>query len=203
MKHYRLKKDLPTIKAGATFKLDDKRGLVLAKGDRGTYAPFIPDVFVLYDKAVLDICPNILTDWFEEIPDQSKTVWDLEDDDECWQIIITPLGATTDRVFWHSSLEEKRLLGLIAVTKKESEREIARCKAKVIIERDTKGFKPDWVDGDPKYEVYYDHDENTLSIECYCYYCSHEDLWFATEEDAEASIKAHPNEWKTYFGVEE
>lgn len=72
MKRYRLKKDLPTIKAGATFKLDDKRGLVLLGGGKDTYGSFIPNVFVLYDKAVLDIFPNILTDWFEEIPEEEE-----------------------------------------------------------------------------------------------------------------------------------
>ena len=83
MKRYRLKKDLPTIKAGATFKLDDKRGLVLLGGGKDTYGSFIPNVFVLYDKAVLDIFPNILTDWFEEIPEEAKTVWNLKEDEWC------------------------------------------------------------------------------------------------------------------------
>ena len=62
MKQYKLKKDLPTFKAGGTFHINDKGNLVsdneFSKG------------IVAYSKSTLDKFPNILTDWFEEYEEQ-------------------------------------------------------------------------------------------------------------------------------------
>lgn len=58
MKRYKLKKDLPTFKAGGTFHINDKGNLVsdneFSKG------------IVAYSKSTLDKFPSILTDWYEE-----------------------------------------------------------------------------------------------------------------------------------------
>ena len=59
MKRYRLKKDLPTFKAGETFTLWDSietQGLCRDSDD-----------IMAYHQKTLDKFPNILTDWFEEI----------------------------------------------------------------------------------------------------------------------------------------
>lgn len=62
MKRYKLKKDLPTFKAGGTFHINDKGNLVpdneFSKG------------IVAYSKSTLDKFPSILTDWFEEYEEQ-------------------------------------------------------------------------------------------------------------------------------------
>ena len=58
MKRYKLKKDLPTFKAGGTFHINDKGNLVsdneFSKG------------IVAYSKSTLDKFPSILTEWYEE-----------------------------------------------------------------------------------------------------------------------------------------
>ncbi len=58
MKRYKLKKDLPTFKAGGTFHINDKGSLVsdneFSKG------------IVAYSKSTLDKFPSVLTDWYEE-----------------------------------------------------------------------------------------------------------------------------------------
>lgn len=58
MKQYKLKKDLPTFKAGGIFHINAKGNLVsdneLSKG------------IVAYSKSTLDKFPSILTDWYEE-----------------------------------------------------------------------------------------------------------------------------------------
>lgn len=59
MKRYRLKRDLPTFKAGETFALWDSvetQGLCRES-----------DEIMAYHQKTLDKFPNILTDWFEEI----------------------------------------------------------------------------------------------------------------------------------------
>ncbi len=192
MKKYRLKKDLPTFKAGDVFTLSDK-GLWK---DEGEQAPILA-----YASQTLKKFPNILTDWFEEIPEEPKTVWDLEGDNYCWVILYDSVA--------HYRWSElrfavgRRAQGGVFLTRKEAEQELARRKVRQILLRDTKGFKPDWHDGNNKYEVYYDYGDNKLTLRCYGFSCSHLDLWFASREDAKTSIKVHEKEWKIYLGVED
>ena len=195
---YRLKKDLPKYKAGTEFRITNKGHLVI--GDT-----------VVYQKNELEKYPDILSEWFEKILEQPKTVWDLKTGDKCWQLITIPFGATAGRIFWHDTLEEKRSLGLIYLTEEECLSEIARMKAKQILLHDTKGFKPNWCDlHEDRFSVVFslfcgERDKSHLgylTVANSQYVISHE-IYFATQADAEASIKAHPNEWKTYLGVEE
>lgn len=62
MKRYKLKKDLPTFKAGGTFHINDKGNLVSDnESSKG---------IVAYSKSTLDKFPSILTDWYEEYEEQ-------------------------------------------------------------------------------------------------------------------------------------
>lgn len=61
MKRYKLKKDLPTFKAGDEFYLDGDNNLRLKK----------PDIMA-YSHITLEKFPNILTDWFEKIPENKR-----------------------------------------------------------------------------------------------------------------------------------
>lgn len=202
MKRYRLKKDLPNIRAGAEFKLNNKGDLVLSGGDRDSYGPFIPGVYTLYCRPVLDICPNILTDWFEEIPEKTKTVYDLKYGDECWMrgSNLQPL-----KIEWRGTPYDNQLreLGLIFLSKEDLEKDNIWQRARQILLRDTRGFKPDWRDEtQQKYTVYFDSCYGYLCTDFWCTYLS-SSIYFATEEGTEASIKAHEKEWKIYLGVEE
>lgn len=57
MKYYRLKKALPTFEKGELFYTDDKGNLIRVKDDLMAY----------YHKTVAKF-PNMLEDWFEEVP---------------------------------------------------------------------------------------------------------------------------------------
>ena len=59
MKRYKLLKDLPTFKAGDEFYLDSNNDLRLKWSD-----------IMAYNHRTLEKFPNILTDWFEEIPEK-------------------------------------------------------------------------------------------------------------------------------------
>lgn len=62
MKRYKLKKDLPTFKAGGAFHINDKGNLVSDnESSKG---------IVAYSKSTLDKFPSILTDWYEEYEEQ-------------------------------------------------------------------------------------------------------------------------------------
>ena len=61
MKRYKLKRDLPTFKAGDRFVLIDSGSLIHES-----------DGVVAYSWTTLDKFPNILTDWFEEINESTR-----------------------------------------------------------------------------------------------------------------------------------
>ena len=73
MKKYKLLKDLPTFKAGDEFYINSIGDLIL-------YDKWI----VAYTKLTLDKFPNILTDWFEKIPEFDR--WRAERGEEYWHI---------------------------------------------------------------------------------------------------------------------
>lgn len=201
MKKYRLKKDLPTFdlptfKAGDEFELSENGNLYMINPHPATR-------ICAYTKDNLVKFPNILTDWFEEIPEQPKTIWDLEDGDKYFD--IDRLGVISQQT-WNSSFFDKQCRGIgnVFSTTKEAQKELAWRRAKQILLRDTKGFKPDWRNpNQDKYHVVYMNNyakcklqvAREVLIQMY-------DLWFATIEDTQASIKSHEKEWKIYLGVE-
>lgn len=64
MKHYRLKKDLPTFKAGQTFHMTADGNLWLDEGQDGDHWK---DEVMAYNHRTIEHFPNILEEWFEEI----------------------------------------------------------------------------------------------------------------------------------------
>lgn len=74
MNHYRLKKDLPTFKAGQTFHTDAQGNLWLDEGQEPNNH-WLNEVMAYHYKTI-ERFPNILTDWFEEIvePDPSYLI---------------------------------------------------------------------------------------------------------------------------------
>lgn len=199
MKRYKLKKDLPTFKAGDLFHKIRNGNLVHTS--TGVLA---------YMHQTLEKFPNILKDWFEEIPEDPKTVWDLKEGDECWARSSheSPFGSTpvrADKRTWFGSPLDKSLreIGGIFLTEEECKRDIEWQKAKQILLRDTKGFKPDWSDSNQnKTLVYYSSDDKTFRMVPWSVN-AFGGIYFGSLEDAEASIEAHEKEWKTYLGLEE
>lgn len=197
MKRYRLKKDLPTFKAGDEFDISSNGNLV----KRGKH---LSDCIVAYSAQTLEKFPNILEEWFEEIPEKPKTVWDLEEDDPYFYISC---DGDVKRTRWEELGFDygARKYGNCFVSLSDAEKELARSKAKQILLRDTKGFKPKFgkhrCPNDYGWEVEFDvYVQKLVAIN---YRHQGAGIRFATLEDAEESIKRHPNEWKTYLGVEE
>lgn len=147
----------------------------------------------------LDSCMFI-----EEISEQPKTVWDLKDGDKCYFINFNGTSNYVSSICFDDVSAVLREIGNIFVTREEAKKEIARRKAKQILLRDTKGFKPDWCDkSKDKWEVYYGCHVRSLKAGFCTAMPSHRDLWFANQEDAEASIKTHTEEWLCYLNIED
>lgn len=152
---------------------------------------------------IFNLFPGLLEEWFEEIPEEPKTVWGLKEGDRYWFIRT---NNWVDDCMWNDSQYDIgcRVGGNCFLTKEEAEKELAHRKAKAILERDTKGFKPDWnISNQCRWYVCYNHYGKWLKIDKDFSLFNYGNLCFATKEDAEASIKAHEKEWKTYLGVEE
>lgn len=194
MKKYKLKKDLPTFKAGQECWVGIDGQLLTQDEDS--------HVIMVYASRTMQKFPNILADWFEEIPEEPKTVWDLKEGDECW---ILSVDLELLQVEWRNTPcdNHSRELGLIYLTKEELERELARRKAKQILLRDTKGFKPDWKRCNFGWTVTYEMMDKNPHFRVDWTEWVDETIRFATEEDAEASIAMHEKEWKIYLSIGE
>lgn len=86
MKRYKLLKDLSTFKAGDLFYISEHGALVR---DDGVMA---------YTQRTLDMLPNSLTEWFEEIKEPTdSTYWKPKKGEKYW---ISHLGGNVSYLIW-------------------------------------------------------------------------------------------------------
>lgn len=185
------------------MKLRDKRTGKISKVD-GSYADRVKGTVRIYlsntDKNSTDseMLPEIMKHY--EVVEQPKTIYDLKDGDECWTVFCSELGYAPVRIEFNKLAITLRETSSLYLTKEEAEKDLAWNKARETLVRDTKGFRPSQNDDYRHIEVYYT-DEGDLDT------ASDHGLggciYFESYEDAEASIDAHPNEWRTYLGVEQ
>lgn len=194
MKRYKLKKDLPTFKAGDVFYLSDTGNLF----DRNFL--HAKSSHIVYSFKEIDKFPNILDDWFEEIKEPTRWKPEMH---QVYQYINTDSsvsGSTwTDDYFDDGRFE----IGNCFQTEEEAKKVVEYLEALSVVRGDatskfTKGCR--------NWRVYYDSVYKYLAIES-----NFSDInngifglpYFATDEDAQRSIELHKNEWLTIFGVKE
>ena len=189
MKRYKLKRDLPTFKAGEIFYISDM-GNLIREGDN------VP----AYSWSTIDKFPNILTDWFEEIKESTR--WKPEMDQTYYGISI---GSSVFSEYWNDlTVDHDRFnIGNCFQTKEEAEQAVEYLKALAVVRGDaTKKF----VKGERNWFVFYNVTADYLDFG-YDYSDIRNGVFglplFATEEDAQRSIELHKNEWLTIFGVKE
>ena len=196
MKRYKLLKDLPTFKAGDLFYISEYGALVHNGGD--------PDGcnVMAYAQSTLEMFPNILTEWFEEIQEPTDSIhWKPECGEEYW--VVNSYGLIVKRI-WSDSNEDLNMykLGIVHPTKEECEKAHDRRLAEVRLRR-TSTFEPDFEDGEGGYIVYYDHYGGNLEYSRAVCHSVGEPVRYETIEDAEESAIKHKKDWLIYFGVEE
>lgn len=191
MKVYRLKKNLKHVHAGTLFRLD-YCGDLTSHGDVSMRIPF----------SVFDTFPGLFEEYFEEIPETPKTVYDLEDGDKCFLIEATGWNVFPDEIEWSDCYEPDREIGDIFLTQEDANKEIERRKAREILRRDTKGFKPDWKKEECVFFVAFDGSRRKF-ITDWDHTNVSDHIYFRTITDTEESIKNHEKEWKIYLGVKE
>ena len=190
MKRYKLLKDLPTFNKGDIFRIDEDSGcLIRGKDGVVAYAPYTLKKFNILD-----------SDWFEGIQEHER--WRAKKGGQYWYVRSD--GVVDDDYEDKTDIDDGRYeLGNYFKTEEETQKASDWLKAFAILRDDTKGFKPDWRDGvQLRWGVEYNYDTNRLSV--YLTFGIQEGvIYFATQDDAEESIKAHEREWLTFFNVEE
>lgn len=195
MKRYKLKKDLPTFRAGDIFELRDDGCLYLWRGYEG--CKHWKTNVIAYHRKTLGKFPNILADWFEEIKDEP---WKPKDRQRYYYISDTAKVCAT---YWiGNNINGSVEIGNCFQTKEQAEKAVEWLKAFKVLRDDTKGFKPDWKSEEQsKWTVYYDSEEGVFHV--HLQPITNDSLiYFATEADAEKSIENHRKEWLTFFGVD-
>ena len=188
MKCYKLLKDLPTFKAGEEFFISDSGNLIA--GTPGNPKQITVETLygipkkidlMAYANETLEEFPNILKDWFEELPDLNEYFYITDDSNVDFVVEEEP-----------NLSRRRKAIGNIFETEEEAKKYLEYLKAKVIIKQDTKGFKPDWNNNDEeKYLGFWDLEEDKLDwlpriifIEA--------TIYFKSREDIEESFKKTP-----------
>ena len=189
MKRYKLKRDLPTFKAGETFHLSGMGNLIHES-----------DGVVAYSWSTIGKFPNILTDWFEEIKEPTR--WEPELGKKYY--LSDSNGSIYDSVWSNDYIDRSRSeIGNCFGTKEEAERVVEYLKALAVVRGDT---TTRFVKSKDNWYVYYDTDSNSLESSISRSMLDNGIFglpYFATREDAKRSIEQHKSEWLTIFGVKE
>ena len=179
-KTYRLLKDLPFAKAGEIFK-----SKILDDGEE----------YLFWGEIKTEKIENF-DEWFEEIYENVFYFIDVLSPDK--PIQMRNIDNSSD---WF--IERLKSLGNYFDTEEEAEKHLEWLKARTVLIRDTKGFKPDWNDNDQvKFSIYYDFYHREL-LDARVWMVKRAEIFFETEKEAENSIKIHEKWWKIYLGVEE
>lgn len=195
MKRYKLLKDLPFAKAGDILSLERSQeyGYFKLCKDRSN-----PRSIELYEGIVEGFIDNF-DEWFEEI-EESKIFFTIDIYKSKFKEI------NTDYYSGWSALEVKNIkdLGLLFKTVEKTKKYLEYLKAKAIIKKDAKGFKPDWNNEDEnRYRGCWDLKKDT-TIWMYESGAFKEPLiFFKSVKDIKESFEKHPNEWRTYLTYEQ
>ena len=189
MKRYKLKRGLPTFKAGEIFYISDA-GNLLRESDN----------IAAYSWTTLDKFPNILTDWFEEINESTR--WKPEADQKYY---FSDNDGSVGYNRWDGDhIDRNRFeIGNCFQTKEEAKRVAEYLKALAVVRGDA---TTKFVNGEYNWYVYFDIENGLLLLDTTSYSILNGVFglpYFATEEDAKRSIELHKNEWLAIFGIEE
>ena len=182
MKRYKLKKDLPTFKAGDEFYLDSNNDLRIKGSD-----------IMAYNYKTLERFPNILKDWFEEVKEESKR-WRANHGATYW--CLYDYGGNDTDIERDVAIDNYRYkTGNYFKTAKEAAAYKKYLIARQVLLDDAKGGK--WKKDGNNCCAYYDYEEDewtyddtfegtqTIGV-----------IYFQNPDDIEESLKNHGNQWE-------
>ena len=187
MKRYKLKKDTPAFKAGTECYIEEAGNMVPCRGIS----------YTIVHKDPLEMNPNILAEWFEEI---KPPRWKPEMDQTYYGISI---GSSVFSEYWNDlTVDHDRFnIGNCFQTKEEAEKAVEYLKALAVVRGDS---TVKFTKGKSNYYVVYNTTYNCLDVSDNVHLVKNGIFglpYFATDEDARRSIEQHQDELLTIFGV--
>lgn len=191
MKRYKLKKDTPAFKAGTECYIEEAGNMVPCRGIS----------YTIVHKDQLEKNPNILTDWFEEIKEQTR--WRPEKFQNYYHVGGDGF-VYSDTWVNDSAIDNGRFeIGDCFQTEEEAKRAAEYLKALAVVRGDA---TTEFIKGKNNYYVSYNTAYNCLDVSDNAYLIKNGIFglpYFATEDDARRSIELHKKEWLTIFGIKE
>ena len=181
MKQYKLLKDLPTFKAGDEFYIDSNNNLRLKVSDS-----------MAYNHYTLEKFPNILKDWFEEIPEKHERWRGGRGDDYSF---INDEGVVCHEIDTNDGMDNYRYnVGIYGRTKQELEDKLEYNIARQVLLDDAEGGK--FVPGSSNnwYNSYCLCLEEWSTFSSWYYYPGA--IYFKSEEALLKSLKEHKDQWE-------
>ena len=186
MKHYKLLKDLPTFKAGDEFELNEKGHLVFV---RGTQEVEEGETLIAYTSYTLEKFPNILKDWFEEMPEQYKRWRAKENGGHYFVDDWGDVDYNYDAGFPPSTFRYN--IGNYFKTEEEAEAYKEYLLAKQVLLDDARGGK--WAKDGSNWHASYDVIRWVLY---WSYNYNPGQIYFKDEESLEKSLEEHKDQWE-------
>ena len=186
MKHYKLLKDLPTFKVGDEFKLNEKGHLVFIKGTQEVEEG---QTLIAYTSYTLEKFPNILKDWFEEMPEQYKRWRAKENGGHYFVDDWGDVDYNYDAGFPPSTFRYN--IGNYFKTEEEAEAYKEYLLAKQVLLDDAKGGK--WAKDGSNWHASYDVIRWVLY---WSYNYNPGQIYFKDEESLEKSLEEHKDQWE-------
>lgn len=193
MAKYKLLKDLPTFKAGDLFYISQCGDLMHDGGNVGIMA---------YARHTLDMFPDILTEWFEEVQESTDSIhWKPKNGDEYFY--VSDYGCVYSDIWRGKPIDDERLaLGIIHPTEEGCKKAKKRQLAEVRLRR-TSTFEPDLKSGMYAYTVGYNFKHKRLYVTKLLDVIVGNPIIYKSLEEAEKSIEENREDWLIYFGIEE
>lgn len=182
MKRYKLKRDLPTFKAGDEFYLDSNNDLRLKWSD-----------IMAYNHKTLEKFPNILKDWFEEIHDDKR--WRAKYGGE--YTFLSDDGSISSSDEYGDNADDYRYnTGIYGRTKEELEAKREYNIARQVLLDDADGGK--FVRAEIVY--YADYNSSIIANKWNVNYTlnsySPGKIYFKDEKSLKKSLKIHEKQWE-------
>ena len=193
MKRYKLLKDLPTVKAGATFRE------IVREGDGSRV---LKEYGINNKVSILVSEINNFDEWFEEIQEPTDSIhWKPQPGDTYW---FVDCWGVVNRTEWDDTIADAYNFDSENVYRTEEECKKARNRklAEVRLRR-TSTFKPDFYNGMFAYTVGYDCKHKRLYVTKLVDVIIGNPITYESLEDAEKSIEGHKEDWLIYFGIRE
>ncbi len=180
MKRYRLKRDLPTFKAGDEFYLDRNNDLRLKGSD-----------IMAYNHKTLEKFPNVLTDWFEEVYETYKR-WRAELMDNSYYISRGVVDVDNDTCSYWDNVNYK--IGNYFKTEEEVKAYMEYLLARQVLLDDAGGWK--FTLKEKNYFTNYSVIDNCWHLS-WSYHYAPGGIYFKDIESLEKSLEEHKAQWET------